>query len=304
MGIHNLFQLIKEYAPAAIRQIGISELGQKVIAVDASITIYQWCRVGRARHIVNNSGKFINHVQGAFFRISSMIGAGITPIFVFDGPPPAIKERTLWQRKERGANHEPIPREVFTEVMKLCALMGVTVVQAPSEAEAQAAHIHGVDIVATEDMDALAFGAKYMVRGLDTAAKSLMLIDTSILLAELGLSREQFVDLCILLGTDYTTTLPRIGYKLALALIKKYKNIEAIIAAILESGGQLPADFDYLAARAQFMAPVVNEDLVAPEIGGRQIDLVALREFLIDIHGLSAARVNKTLDKLGKIYSM
>ena len=42
MGIHSLFQTIKEHAPSAIREIDISVYTSKTIALDASKTIYQF----------------------------------------------------------------------------------------------------------------------------------------------------------------------------------------------------------------------------------------------------------------------
>jgi 5'-3' exonuclease len=56
-----------------------------------------------------------------------------------------------------------------------------------------------------------------------------MEIDLSVLLSELELSMEQFIDLCIMCGCDYASNIRGIGAVRALALIKQHGSIEAVI---------------------------------------------------------------------------
>ena len=51
-------------------------------------------------------------------------------------------------------------------------------------------------------------------------------------LAELELTEDEFIDLCILCGCDYTSKIPSIGPVRALALIKKHGSIEKILAEL------------------------------------------------------------------------
>lgn len=308
MGVKNLYKLIKEFAPGAITTTTVRDLDGLRIAIDASMVIYQWCSVGSMRKIVNREGKFINHIQGAFFRTLNMILAGIIPVYVFDGMPPKAKVETITERRAArdAGTAVRVPREVFTEVSKLLSLMGVQTIQAPSEAEAQAVFftINGVlDAVATEDMDVVAFGAKFMIRGLDTAAKNIVVIETAKVLSELGITREQFVDLCILLGSDYTTeTLPGIGYKTAIRELCQHGTIEKLLEAKSITS---PAGFTYREARAEFLTPVVAQIKLDPEVKKlTRDDIRKLREFLVDIHGLEATRVEKSLVKLSKYHGI
>src|ERR1700744_5814129 len=173
MGIKNLIKLIKEYAPAAIKEIKINALAGTKIGIDASIAIYQWSTING---IIGSHGKPINHIQGAFFRTVSLLCAGITPIYIFDGAPPKSKEQTIILRRQRNmttSKYENISMHAMTaDILQLLHIMKIPVIMAPSEAEAQAAIMSRGGIiygVATEDTDVLALGAKNMIRGLSAA---------------------------------------------------------------------------------------------------------------------------------------
>lgn len=300
MGVINLHKLIREFAPTAIKIYNVDQLNNWRIAVDANLFIYQWCSVGRKRNIVNSDGKFINHIQGAFFRTVKMITSGIIPIFIFDGAPPSSKARIMSQRKvlcDSGSSMR-IPREVFAEIIKLLSLMGVKIIQAPSDAEAQAAFLSNagaVDAVATEDFDVIAFGARFMIRGLNNAAKTVEVIDTAQVLSDLGLNQKQFIDLCILMGTDYVPKpLIGVGYKTALNLIKKHGTLKKV----LDSRGVLmtPA---LIAAQNTFRKPLVNKEKITCMKSNLDVhDIAKLRNYLLNIHLLSISRIEKSLIKL------
>jgi flap endonuclease-1 len=306
MGIKNLNKLIKEHASAAITTVtDLSFFDLWFVGVDASMSIYQWYSVGMQRKITNAKGKMINHIQGAFFRTLNMILCGINVSYIFDGKPPEMKtsviERRRKLRTERGFH---VPKEVFVEVIQLLNLMGVQTIQAPSEAEAQIATFTKLGILnaaATEDTDAIAFGAKYTIQGLTVAAKSVVVIDHARILKELKFTQEQFVDLCILMGCDYTITIPKIGMTRALNLIRKWKNIENIL---LHEKITPPTGFDYIGARKLLLEPTVATSRYDGESRKlTAVDIKKLREYLIDTHGLQASRIDNSLNKLAKFYN-
>jgi flap endonuclease-1 len=122
------------------------------------------------------------------------------------------------------------------------------------------------------------------------------------MLKELELTQEQFVDLCILLGCDYTGTIPGIGYKRAYNFIKKYSTIENIIKG--EKINPID-DFDYIGARNLFMNPDVGRSKYDAELKKlTSNDINKLREYLINVHGLELSRVNKSLLSLEKFYDI
>lgn len=179
-------------------------------------------------------------------------------MYVFDGKPPNLKSGELQKRRERREQAETSLKIAQEEgnveeeekqskrlvragqkenddCKRLLRLMGVPVVTAPCEAEAQAAAMARAGLVyavGTEDMDALTFQAPILLRKMTFANASKSDIQTmnyQKALGGLGLSHDQFVDLCILLGCDYCDTIRGVGPKTALKLIREHKCIEEII---------------------------------------------------------------------------
>ncbi|PVU89033.1 hypothetical protein BB561_005592 [Smittium simulii] len=111
----------------------------------------------------------------------------------------------------------------------------------------------GVFATASEDLDVLAFGGKKLFRMFSTDCESFLEIDRVIAQIELGLNYKQFVDLCILLGTDFSNTIPGVGPVKALGLIQKYKSIEGIINSPLYKNNSYPfINFNYNISRNVF----------------------------------------------------
>lgn len=128
-----------------------------------------------------------------------------------------------------------VTREHNEECKKLLRLMGVPVIDAPSEAEAQCAAMAKEGVVygaATEDMDCLTFGCPTLIRHLMAPSSSntpIQEFSLSVLLQELDVSMEQFVDMCILCGCDYASNIRGIGAVRALSLIKQHGSLEKVV---------------------------------------------------------------------------
>jgi flap endonuclease-1 len=172
---------------------------------------------------------------------------------VFDGKPPQLKGGELAKRlakrakaeadlaaaKEAGQTEDidrfsrrlvKCTRQHNEDCKTLLRLMGVPVIDAPCEAEAQCAELakNGkVFGVATEDMDALTFATPKLLRKMtfSGAKQPIMEIDFEMVLTGLELTYAQFVDLCILCGCDYTASIKGIGPKTALKLIKQVRSL-------------------------------------------------------------------------------
>lgn len=127
------------------------------------------------------------------------------------------------------------------DAKRLLQLMGVPQVQAPGEAEAQASFMANkgqVWAVNSQDYDSLLFGAPRLLRYITISGKEFMrrkgefrplrpeLIDSASLLSHLGLTRQQLIDLSILIGTDYNRGVFGIGPKKALRLMAHFGSIE------------------------------------------------------------------------------
>jgi len=207
---------------------------------------------GQQMNLTNAEGEVTSHIQGMFNRTIKMMETGIKPVYIFDGKPPQLKGDELAKRtakrvkaeadlaaaKEAGATEDvdrfnrrlvKVGRSHNEDCKQLLRLMGIPVFDAPCEAEAQCAELAKkgkVYATATEDMDALTFRTPKLLRKLtysQTAGKGkdgkarekqpVIEIDTEKVLVEMKLSYEEFVDLCILCGCDYSSTIKGIGPK-------------------------------------------------------------------------------------------
>lgn len=110
------------------------------------------------------------------------------------------------------------------------------------------------DATCSEDLDVLAFGDGKLLRGFyQPGVEEMMMLDGQKAREDLSLSRQAFVDLCILCGTDFSTTLERVGPITALKLIQKHGSIESVLELQKYT---LREGFQYLAARKVFLDPV------------------------------------------------
>jgi flap endonuclease-1 len=127
------------------------------------------------------------------------------------------------------------------QVIEFLEYLGIPFLQAISESEETCAYLQKkglVDYVVTEDTDSLTFGATKVIFGEK-------MYNLDIILSDMDLTYDSFIDLCILCGCDYTTTIPKVGPVNALKLIKKHGSIDNFDIP-------LPEDFDYQTSRNLF----------------------------------------------------
>lgn len=312
------------------KEIELSELKGKVIAIDAYNTLYQFLSIIRQRDgtpLLDSSGEITSHLSGFLYRTTNLIEEGIKPVYVFDGAPPAFKNNTIEERKkirteakekwdeakakgdeEAAFKHAQassrIGGNMIEDAKLLLGFMGIPVIQAPSEGEAQAAFmVRNKDAYAagSQDYDALLFGASIVVRNLAVTGKRKLpgksvyvdvkpeSIELENGLLKLEISREQLIDIAILVGTDYNEGIKGIGPKKALKLIKKHGSIEGAL-------DELNTEIKNLAEiRALFLNPDVTADY---ELKWKKPDAQAIVKFLCAGHDFSEARVSKAVERL------
>jgi flap endonuclease-1 len=250
--------------------VELSSLQGRKIAIDASMAIYQFLIAVRSSSngpgggamsvLTNAEGETTSHIQGMFNRTIRFLTEGIRPIYVFDGVPPDLKSsHELQKRRDRrlqaatalqsatAADNVEEQNKLQKRLVRaghqenddcqtLLKLMGVPIVVAPCEAEAQAAALCNEGVVyavGTEDMDALTFRTPVLLRKMTFANASKAMIQTmnyAKAIEGLELTHDQFVDLCILLGCDYCDTIRGVGPKTALKLIREHGSIETILS--------------------------------------------------------------------------
>jgi flap endonuclease-1 len=103
MDVKNLMRFLEKHAPSALKRTTIENLFGRVIAIDASLQIYQF--LVSVRHLggqlTEAEGNSTSHLQGLLSRSVHFIQNGIRPIYVFDGKAPDMKGGELARREER-----------------------------------------------------------------------------------------------------------------------------------------------------------------------------------------------------------
>jgi flap endonuclease-1 len=326
---------IKDIVPR--KEINISDLKGKTVCVDAYNIIYQFLSTIRqpdGTPLMDNKNRITSHLSGLFYRNVNLISEGIKLIYVFDGKPPELKYKTheirnsikdiareRYEEAKKFMDLEAMKRyssqlirlndEMIKESKELLESLGVAIVQAPSEGEAEAAYLNKIkkEIYATvsQDYDALLFGAPRLVRNLGLAKKRKTfsgwqeikpeLIELEKLLNFLEINLDQLICLGILVGTDYNPKgIPGIGQKKALTIVKKHKKPVLIFKSVEEQIMSLPEEdrFDWKEIFELFHKP----NVILPDIKFNKINEEKIKKILVDEHDFSEERVEKQLEKL------
>ncbi|CAK7210253.1 Elongation of fatty acids protein 2 [Sporothrix bragantina] len=337
MGIKQLFQIVKEEAPDAVKEGEIkNQFGRKVaISQDASMSIYSFLIAVRSdgQMLMSEAGETTSHLMGMFYRTLRMVDNGIKPLYVFDGAPPKLKSGELARRymrkqeategleeaKETGTAEDiekfsrrtvRVTREHNQECQRLLKLMGVPYLVAPTEAEAQCAELARAGKVyaaASEDMDTLCFNTPILLRHLtfsEQRKEPIQEIHLDKVLQGLNMERPQFVDLCILLGCDYLDPIPKVGPNTALKLIREHGTLEKVVEFMKTDEKKkfvIPDDWPYEDARELFFKPDVRTaDDPLCDFKWERPDVPGLVQFLVNEKGFSEDRVRSGAARLEK----
>ncbi|KAF8968910.1 PIN domain-like protein [Flammula alnicola] len=304
MGIKGLTALLSQHAPNAIKEHDIKTLFGRKVAIDASMSIYQFLIAVRQKDgemLQNDAGETTSHLMGFFYRTIRIVENGIKPAYIFDGKPPEMKKGVLSKRferreeakaegeeaKETGTAEDldrfsrrtvKVTREHNEECRRLLKLMGIPVVIAPSEAEAQCAELaRGGKVYAagSEDMDTLTFSAPILFRHLtfsEAKKQPISEINLQAALDGLDMNMSQFTDLCILLGCDYLEPIKGVGPKSALKLIKEFGTLGAVVKHLREKSESkkaatiAAADSEDENVPSEADEPTPTSDIEAPDV--------------------------------------
>ncbi|OAD54145.1 Flap endonuclease 1 [Eufriesea mexicana] len=330
MGILGLAKLIADLAPNAIKEQELKHYFGRKVAIDASMCLYQFLIAVRSEgaQLTAVDGTTTSHLMGIFYRTIRLVEQGIKPVYVFDGKPPNLKDGELAKRAERreeaqkllqaaeeAGNVEDIEKfnrrlvkatkEHSREAKQLLELMGIPYIDAPCEAEAQCAALvkaGKVFATATEDMDALTFGCNILLRRLTYSEARKMPVQEfhyDKVLEGLELSTNEFIDLCIMLGCDYTNSIKGIGPKRAIELIKTHRSLEKIIENLDTKKFSISEDWNYKQARLLFQEPEVM-DPETIDLKWSEPDEEGLVKFLCGDKQFNEERVRNGAKKLHK----
>ena len=283
--------------------------------------------------LMDDAGRVTSHLVGLAFRTTRLVADfHIRTVFVFDGSPPSLKRREVERRRalrekaeeeyaaalRRGEYAEAFSKAVMTgrltpdlvaDSKRLLDLLGIPWIQAPGEGEAQAAYIArrgDVWAVNSRDYDSLLFGAPRLVRYLTIQGREYLpskgvsrrlepeVIDLEAFLGHHGITREQLIDLAIIIGTDFNDGVKGVGPKTALRLVKEHGRLEDMPEEVAE---KLPDDCDEI--RRIYLEPEVTDDYTL-EWGALRED--QLYEFLVDERSFSRRRVETVVGRMRRFH--
>ena len=313
------------------KPFSLDQIANEIVAVDGNNTAYQFLASIRnydGTPLCDSKGRVTSHLSGFFYRTLNWLEKGIKPVFVFDGPPHVLKEKTLKLRREirtrAKEEHEAaleagdmeaakkfgsralhLSSEMIDQSKTLLQALGVPVIQAPQDSEAQCAvMVARSEVVASvsQDYDSLLFGCPELVRNVATSGKrkipgknayadikpEVILLDEC--LQKLKLTRQQLIWLGMLLGTDFNDKIPSVGPKTAMKLIQKATSFEGIIQ---EAGKEI--DFDPKSIEDIFWHPQATPQtpLKFESINGDRVKSILCDEF-----EFSVDRIDSTLNKI------
>lgn len=161
-------------------------------------------------------------------------------------------------------------KEAVESCKELLTLLGVPYVQSEGESDIKLSELMAsgaIDAVMSEDTDMLPYGCHTFITGFKDNDDTVTEFRLENVLNDLKLTREQFVDVCILCGCDYAEKIYKIGVKKGYELIKKHGCIEKIITHIDATPGlkeRHPYPEDYLIgvniARSMFLTRTPGTD--------------------------------------------
>ncbi|MBU0469991.1 MAG: flap endonuclease-1 [Nanoarchaeota archaeon] len=332
MGLNFKELIVKE-------EISISELRGKVLAIDSMNLLYQFLTTIRSADgsvLTDSKGRVTSHLIGLFSRTTSLMEQGLKLVFVFDGKAPEIKRKT-WEKRtqvkteaslklkeaEEAGDVESMKRfaartailtkEMREDAKKVIRALGLPIIEAPSEGEAQTAYMvkNGTAYASiSQDYDNLIFGCPLLIRNLSIEGKRKKAgkfayqtvkpekIELKKVLKHLDLTLDQLIVLAILVGTDYNPGgVKGIGPKTGLKLLKAYGNDFKKIFEEVRWKENYP-DLKWKEVFDTIKEIKVTDDY---KLEWKKIDEPGLISLLVEEYGFSEERVTKRLEKLKEL---
>jgi flap endonuclease-1 len=317
------------------KSIDISELSNKVLAIDSFNLLYQFLTTIRqpdGTPLQDKNGNVTSHLVGLFSRTTKLMQKKIKFVFVFDGTVPDLKNEERKRRndlkkeaeekykiavelkdidemKKYASRINRLTPEMVEEAKELISALGIPIVNAPSEGEAQASYMAKKgDVYATvsQDGDSLMFGTPRLIRNLSLTQRkkaqnklayeknSAEIISLDITLRELNFNIDQLIIYAILVGTDYNIGgVKGIGPKTAVKLVSEYKdNYDKLFEEVKWS--------DYFDYSWNLVFDTIKNMKVTDDydLKWTSPNFEKIKELLVDKHNFSIDRINYVLNEL------
>lgn len=321
----------------------VKKLKNKKIVIDASLLLYKFLTAicGSGNNLKNKKGKNVGHLIALFKIVNIIYNLNAKPIFVFDGEPPAIKKDELDKRsREKEKNKKLLKKlknkfekaestkkkdkykkeinklkqrvfcltdEIIEESKKLLDYLGVPWFQSSGEADPLCAYLvkeKHADIILSADYDNLTFGATLMTANIKSTESEMEVFDLDLILKKLKMKMKNFIELSILLGTDYCPGIRGIGPVAALKIIKEYGTISKFLRAREKDDKMLkkyvlPKDYKkkYKKAKKYFKNPGVDKVSISDN-SWKKPDKKKLLKLLVEKNNFNEMLYSKNIDNL------
>ncbi|MCE7733888.1 MAG: flap endonuclease-1 [Candidatus Heimdallarchaeota archaeon] len=333
MGVKNLSQILKSNNVVITEAVPLAKLSNRILAIDGYNQLFQFISSIRdmsGGSMVDSEGRITSHLIGLLTRNCVLLQHGIQPVYIFDGTSHPLKTKEKERRREVtrlaeieykkaldegdmikarsfGSRVNKLTPEMLTDSKQLLELLGIPWFTAPGEGEAQASQMSiegSVWATASQDYDTMLFGAPRMIRNLNITGKRNLpggkvitiqpeQIELHKLLEALKFSREQLIDLGILLGTDFNPDgFRKIGPATGYKLINKYGTFEEIRK---NNKTVKETEIPYEEIRDIFLQPNVEKNVKIDF--SNKFDKEKILEFLVTERNFSRERYFNILEK-------
>ncbi len=304
---------------AAIETIPLEDISGQTVAIDAHNWLYRYLtivvRFTATEAYTTPDGVEVPNLIGIIQGLPRLLEVDVTPVFVFDGTPSDLKAGEIAERREQRKQRETeleaareredaaeiarlesqtqrLTKPILETSRELLAHLGVPIVDAPAEGEAQAAHMaatDAVDAVGSEDYDTLLFGAPITYRDL-TSDGPIERMDLAATLSTLDLTREQLVDVALLCGTDFNDGVHGFGPTTAVDAIREHGTLDAVL---LNREASIP-HADRL--RELFLDPPVTDEYACPN--AIHPDIETARSYVVEECGVDPEEVARGFERI------
>lgn len=308
------------------KDIEIQDLKGKKLALDTSSILYQFLASIRQRDgtpLTDKKGNITSHLMGLLTRSTSLMASGLKIAWIFDGKPPALKfkekerrellkQKAIESYKKAKTSEEKIKfakrtsrltPKIVKESKELLKALGLPIIQAVSEAEAQCAFMaEKKDVWATvsQDADALLYSTPRLIRNLTVSQRRRLptgtyiknnpeLIELKQVLKKLKINQDQLMIIAILTGTDYNPGgVFRIGQKTALKLVKQYKSFDKLFK-------EVAPNFNWKKVYAIFKSMPIMKNY---QLKWKEINSEKVKKILVDKHDFAEERVDNMIQRV------
>lgn len=218
MGVKNFTKFLTKYCPNVRCVVKYADCSGQTWGIDTSLFLHKFC------HNVE-SKKPNPHIDGFYKLFYRLNKYNIKPFLVFDGEPSVLKDTTIERRRnvveqqkrrihtDTSASASATVKNLITisddwkpDIIQLCHILNIKYIQADGEADillSQLCKNGRLNAVLSEDYDMLMYGCTVSLSKFLWPKLELTCINLNDILDTLKITYEQFVKICVCLGTDY-----------------------------------------------------------------------------------------------------